>query len=122
MPFVLVLVAVALALAACSSNPVVQPAKECPDPCCGGNPSSVDCAEHPTLTCQEDAALCSARVYGCTNGSYFIRAASPLPAGCAEPDAEADANLLGDVSLIGSEDADGAGDAALIESDADASR
>jgi hypothetical protein len=48
---------------------VMQPI-ECPDPCCGGN-GEVDCEANPNVNCTEDADICTARNYGCSNGSEY---------------------------------------------------
>jgi len=98
---------VPLLCASCKGTTVVVPAKECPDPCCGGNAQAVDCAFDPNIQCMEDADVCSAHVYGCADGSYFFREPTDLPTTCAGDDAAADdASLVfGDVTFVSPEDA-----------------
>ncbi len=70
-------------LAACSGPPVVEPANKCADPCCDGPAAGIDCAQNPNLSCMEDADVCTARTYGCVNGSYFVMGPSRVPTSCA---------------------------------------
>jgi hypothetical protein len=55
---------------ACKGPPHLVPPIECPDPCCGGN-GQVDCEQTPNVSCTEDADICTARNYGCSNGSEY---------------------------------------------------
>ena len=88
----------------CKSTTVVVPAMECPDPCCGGNAQSVDCAINPNIQCVEDADICSARLYGCADGSYFLMDQPVLPTSCAG-DADLEASLVfGDASFVPPQD------------------
>ena len=89
--------------ASCHGATVVEPAKQCPDPCCGGNPLAIDCALHATLMCIEDADPCSARAYGCADGAYFLDDPMALPATCAGDAADEGPRLL-----LGPEDGTGA--------------
>jgi hypothetical protein len=84
------------ASAACHSQKVV-PALKCADPCCEGQVTNVDCAENPDLSCLEDADPCVARVYGCTDGSYYLTYPDVTPSTCVD-DAAAGAGglVLGD--------------------------
>ena len=91
---------VALALfalsAACRSTTVV-PAIKCADPCCEGQVMSIDCAETPNVSCTEDADPCSARAYGCADGSFYVGYPELAPSTCNDgAGAETGVFLLGD--------------------------
>lgn len=95
-----------LCVASCKGTTVVVPAKECPDPCCGGNAQAVDCAIDPNIQCVEDADVCSAHLYGCADGSYFFMDPSSLPTTCPGDAALDDASLIfGDASFVPPDDA-----------------
>jgi len=85
-------------VAACTSSPVVEPAKTCADPCCDGPTAGIDCAQNPNLSCMEDADVCTARTYGCTNGSFFIMGPSQVPTSCAS---DGSADEVGFVFVVG---------------------
>ena len=72
-----------VALTACGSSLVVKPAEECANPCCDGPASGIDCAENPNLSCVEDADPCTARTYGCSNGSAFVMGPTEVPTSCS---------------------------------------
>jgi hypothetical protein len=93
--------AILICTAACKSSTAV-PAIKCADPCCGGH-TSIDCAEEPNVACVEDADVCSARVYGCMNGKYYLMAQDPLPAGCEEAGPDTGGLVLGDGNVFGSD-------------------
>jgi hypothetical protein len=117
-------VVVLVAIAACKGGSTgAVPAKECPDPCCGGQ-TSIDCAENPNVMCVEDAEPCTARVYGCMNGSFYLKSPAQLPPGCSEDDGGAEAGggglVLGDGNVIEPDDALGDGADAGPSSDAPA--
>jgi len=63
--------AIALAWAfACKGPEKILGPIECADPCCGGN-GQVDCEVNPDVDCIEDADICTALRYGCSNGSEY---------------------------------------------------
>jgi hypothetical protein len=73
----------------------VQP-MECPEPCCGGDPAGVDCAEHPDLQCEQPDDVCpGGRAYGCAGGGFFVAATSSCEA--ADAGADVGSNADGDV-------------------------
>ncbi len=72
-----------VATTSCSSKLVVEPAKECANPCCDGPASGIDCSENPNLTCVEDADPCTARTYGCSGGTLFVMAPTQVPTSCS---------------------------------------
>jgi hypothetical protein len=112
-----------VSIAACKSSATAVPAKECPDPCCGGR-TSIDCAENPNVSCMEDADPCTARAYGCISGSFYLRSPAQLPPGCGADEGGADVVglVLGDGSVFGSDDAanDGAEAGASVDAPTDA--
>jgi hypothetical protein len=116
-------VVILVSIGACKSSATALPAKECPDPCCGGSPS-IDCAENPNVSCVEDADPCTARAYGCTNGSFYLRSPTQLPVACSMDEGGTDLGglVLGDGSLFGSDDSasDGAESDVSIDAPADA--
>jgi hypothetical protein len=114
-------VAVLLALTACKSSSTAEPAKECPEPCCGGS-TSIDCAENPNVSCVEDADPCTARVYGCLQGSFYLRPPPQLPPGCDEVEGGVDTGglVLGDGNVFGLDDASTDGEDAGASFDAPA--
>ncbi|HEX3772517.1 MAG TPA: hypothetical protein VHV30_16680 [Polyangiaceae bacterium] len=74
--------------ASCHSDEVVVTPPECSDPCCGGDPFTIDCAENPTLTCMTAGDPCTAQEYGCMNGMAYTKAAATCSAdGSMEQDA-----------------------------------
>jgi hypothetical protein len=76
---------------ACRSPAGITRPLECADPCCGGNPDGVDCAENPDLACFQPADACpGARSYGCRQGAFFQ---APLAA-CTAIDASGDVDQL----------------------------
>ncbi len=77
------MLAVLAGFVACSDKPVVEPAKQCSNPCCDGPASGVDCAENPNLSCVEDADPCVARTYGCSNGVVFVMGPSQVATACS---------------------------------------
>jgi len=86
-----------LAVSAGCHTTTVVPAIRCADPCCEGQLSNIDCAENPNVACIEDADPCVARVYGCTDGSYYVTYSDVAPSSCGD-DAAAGAGglVLGD--------------------------
>ena len=76
--------AILAASSACHGTTKVVQAIKCADPCCGGQVMSVDCAETPDLSCIEDADPCSARTYGCVDGSYYLGYPDVEPSSCTE--------------------------------------
>jgi hypothetical protein len=74
---------------ACKSQPVVS-ADRCSEPCCGGDPSRVDCGETPAIACIESGDPCTAQTYGCVGGQFFQRPQATLPASCAATDSAVD--------------------------------
>ncbi|MDP9001649.1 MAG: hypothetical protein M3O46_16240, partial [Myxococcota bacterium] len=96
-PTIRAVAATLICTAACKSSSA-KPAIKCADPCCGGH-TSIDCAEEPNVACVEDADVCSARIYGCMNGRYYLMAQDPLPAGCEEAGPDMGGLVLGDGGL-----------------------
>jgi hypothetical protein len=95
-----------VAVGACKSTPeTVVDAPECNDPCCAGNLELVDCSENPSLTCTEPGDPCTAQVYGCDGGMFFMNAPGTLPASCI------DAGTAGDDSSLTFGGDDGGDDA-----------
>jgi hypothetical protein len=92
--------------ASCHSDQVVVTPPQCSEPCCGGNPFAIDCAENPTLTCTTtgDGDVCTAQEYGCDGGKFYAKAAATLPATCPGADG-------------GSTDQDAGDDGAVFETD-----
>ena len=89
-------------LGACHSEPVI-PFPDAGDPCANtaGN-NAIDCARFPETTCGGGATTCPRAIYGCADGGYF----SQMDYSDCPPEAGGrDATLLGDVSLIGPDDA-----------------
>lgn len=78
------------ACSACSSE-AVQKAAGCSDPCCAGDSTHVDCAEHPSLSCTESGDPCTARSYGCVNGTFYLKAPASPPATCTAAEGGEDA-------------------------------
>ncbi|HXX67241.1 MAG TPA: hypothetical protein VEK07_08670 [Polyangiaceae bacterium] len=75
--------AVAWALACKGPQKILGPI-ECADPCCGGN-GQVDCEVNPNVDCVEDADICTARSYGCSNGSEYQGLIPPnRPLSCSD--------------------------------------
>jgi hypothetical protein len=101
----------ALAFYACSSTQAVEGAMGCADPCCDGIATSIDCGEHPTLSCTEKGDPCTANQYGCNNGLFFLMPPANLPASCTASEAGADARVPGDVEIEAADAADTAVDA-----------
>jgi hypothetical protein len=84
---------------ACKSTPEkVVDAPECSDPCCAGNLELVDCSQNPSLSCTGPGDTCTAQVYGCDAGFFFMHAPTTVPASCN--DAEAGATTGDDGSLV----------------------
>jgi hypothetical protein len=71
-----------VSVAACHSV-TVTPALRCADPCCGGDLASVDCSENRNVSCVEDADPCTARTFGCVDGSYYVGALANAPSSCS---------------------------------------
>jgi len=74
---------------ACKSQTVV-PAAHCSDPCCGGDPSRIDCGETPAIACLESGDPCTAQAFGCKGGVFFQVPQATLPASCPATDGAAD--------------------------------
>jgi hypothetical protein len=74
---------------ACKSQTVVS-ADRCSDPCCGGDPSRVDCGETPAVACIESGDPCTAQAFGCVGGVFFQRPQATLPASCSATDSAVD--------------------------------
>lgn len=124
-------VALAWAFGCKGPQKILQPI-ECPDPCCGGN-GQVDCEVNPNVDCIEDADICTARGYGCSNGSEYSGLVPPnRPLSCSEdgglgdavtielPDAFGSlAPTLGDDGASSSEASAGADGASSSEASAD---
>lgn len=92
---------------------------ECADPCCGGS-GIVDCEANPDVSCVEDADVCTALEYGCSNGSEYSGVVPPgRPPACSTDGGAADVVTYtvpdGFSSLVGgggAESPDGASDGA----------
>jgi hypothetical protein len=65
---VFVLVSAFLSLLAACGSEHVEKAATCSDPCCGGDPALLNCAESADVSCNADAACGS---YGCTGGLFY---------------------------------------------------
>jgi hypothetical protein len=98
------LVPVLAAFLACSSEQVAK-APMCSDPCCGGNSALLDCGESSDVTCTQSGDPCSAQLFGCSAGAFFMRPQASLPASCAS-DAALDATIGDDDATPVFEDAD----------------
>jgi hypothetical protein len=90
---VCVAMGIVASIAACHSTTVV-PAQKCADPCCGGNAANVDCGENLNLACTEDADPCTARTYGCVDGSYYVTPSAVPPSSCNPDEAGTEAGGL----------------------------
>ena len=94
------------AVAACHGKTTVVPAIQCADPCCEGNVANLNCAESPNVSCTEDADPCVARVYGCSDGSYFVGYPDVTPSSCVDESGAGTGGLVLDGSPPDSSDAD----------------
>jgi hypothetical protein len=96
------------AASACHKNVTVVKAIVCTDPCCAGDPSSIDCAENLNLQCtQADVACAGGRPYGCMQGDFFL---SPLTTCEIEAGTDAGADAPAESSGGAQEVPDGNGD------------
>jgi hypothetical protein len=101
-PLVLLVPILTLAMAACSSQEV-QKATTCSDPCCGGNANRLDCSESPDVTCTASGDPCTAPLFGCQSGVFFMEPQTHLPASCT-----ADSGLDGTLETDATEPVEGA--------------
>lgn len=69
-------------LSSCSHAPSVLAPIECSEPCCGGDPTRVDCGNSPNLSCRADADPYSCEPpYGCVDGGFYPRVIPTCDAG-----------------------------------------
>ena len=80
--------ALGLALIACKNSQPVTKAITCSEPCCGGDPEGVDCAENHELQCVEPDDACDAgRPFGCSAGVFFQSTMTVCEIEAGQPDA-----------------------------------
>jgi hypothetical protein len=111
-PLVL-LVSTLTVFVACSSQQV-QKATSCSDPCCGGNPNRLDCSESADVTCTASGDPCTAQLFGCQSGLFFMEPQIHLPASCT-----ADSGLDGTLATDATEPGEAAAADAPVEATSD---